>query len=282
MSEIKLSDELGNALRLRFGERVDVPPALETVAALRTIALRASCRAFEPSPVDPDVLDALCAVALSAPSKSDLQQRDIVVVDDPALLAELKRLVSAQAWIAGAPSLLVFCANNRRQRQLHEWHGRAFVNDHLDAFFNASVDAGIALATFIVAAEAAGLGCCPISTIRNEAAAASALLGLPEHVFPVAALAVGHPVVAERPISARLPLSATVHRNRFSEEGLREKVEAYDAVRAAADPDARQRSVERFGHAETYGWSDDKTRQYALPERTGFGAFVREKGFDLS
>ena len=41
--------------------------------------------------------------------------------------------------------LLIFCGNNRRQRLWHGWRDKPFANDHLDAFFNASVDAGIAL-----------------------------------------------------------------------------------------------------------------------------------------
>jgi nitroreductase/FMN reductase [NAD(P)H] len=53
----------------------------------------------------------------------------------------------------------------------------------LDAFFNASVDAGIALASFVIAVEATGLGCCPISTFRNDAQAVSDLLELPDRVF---------------------------------------------------------------------------------------------------
>lgn len=274
-------DDLAARLSARFGAAPPVPDGLAGNTTLNAIAGRASCRRFRPEPVDADLLATLCAVALSAPSKSDLQQRDIVIVDAPEVVEGLKGLLRAQAWIAGAPSLVVVCANNRRQRQIHEWAGRPFVNDHLDAFFNASVDAGILLATLVIAVEAAGLGCCPISTIRNEATAASALLALPDHVFPVAALAVGHPAHAERAVSARLPLGVTVHRNRFGEEGLRAAITNYDTVRAAEKPDATQRSVDLFGRAESYGWSEDKTRQYALPERAGFGAFVRAKGFDL-
>lgn len=276
-----MADSLAQRLEARFGAPVAVPDDVDGNAALRQIAGRASCRAFEARPVETARLEALAAVALSAPSKSDLQQRDIVIVDDPATLEALKGLVSGQAWIAGAPSLLVFCANNRRQRQIHEWTGRPFVNDHLDAFFNASVDAGIALATFVVAAEAAGLGVCPISTIRNRAEEASAILGLPDHVFPVAALAVGYPAPERGGVSARLPLTVTVHRNRFSEEGLRENIADYDDTRADAHAGGPQRSEDRYGRAARYGWSEDKTRQYSLPERTDFGAFVRRKGFDL-
>lgn len=272
-------DDLAALLAARFGAPVAVPADLASLPALAGIAGRASCRRFEDRPVSTEWLEALCAVALSAPSKSDLQQRDIVIVDDPGALAALKSLLAGQGWIAGAPTLLVFCADNRRQRLLHEWSGHPFVNDHLDAFFNASVDAAIALATFVLAAEAAGLGVCPISAIRNEAAAVSDLLGLPDHVFPVAGLAVGHPAEAA-PISPRLPLAVTVHRNRYREEGLREAVARYDDVRAAA-ADAPQRREDLFGRADRYGWSEDKARQYALPERAGFGRFVRGKGFDL-
>ena len=38
---------------------------------------------------------------------------------------------------------------------------------------------------------------------------------------------------------------------------------------------------ERFGTADFYGWSEDKARQYASPQRAGFGAFVRKQGFVL-
>ncbi|MEM6490134.1 MAG: nitroreductase family protein [Pseudomonadota bacterium] len=274
-------DPLASALAARFGAPVDVPQELRGNATLTAMAARGVCRAFRSDPVPAAVLETLAAVALAAPSKSDLQQRDIVIVDDPAALAALKALLTDQAWIAAAPTLLVFCANNRRQRLLHGWRGRPFVNDHLDAFFNASVDAGIALAAFVTAAEAAGLGCCPISAIRNAAGAASDVLGLPAHVFPVAALAVGYPARPAR-IAMRLPLAATVHRNRYGEDRLAAHVEAYDRARAATQPYRQQRAVERWGTVETYTWSEEKTRQYGVPERADFGAFVRARGFDLT
>ena len=232
----------------------------------------------------PELIRTLCALALSAPSKSDLQQRDIVIIEDQAIRSRIDGLLSsgplAQAWIPGAPALLVFCGNNRRQRQIHAWRGKAFVNDHLDAFFNASVDAGIALAAFVMAAEAAGMGCTPISAIRNHAQEISNLLGLPDHVFPVAGLGLGWPAREPR-ISLRLPLSATVHRNRFDETGIKETVEAYDRRRDAAQPVQAQRDIDTYGRADFYGWSEDKVRQYAKPERADWGAFVRAKGFRL-
>ena len=241
------------------------------------MAARRSHRRFLDRPIEPALLETLSALALSSPSKSDLQQRDIVVVQDPELRRALDRLTADQPWTASAPALLVICANNRRQRLLHDWRGHPFANDHLDAFFNASVDAGIALATLVLAAEAIGLGCCPISAMRNHPEAVSDLLALPDHVFPLAGLALGWPAEAGE-ITPRLPLSATLHWDRYDEQDLRGKVAAYDASR----PYETQRFESEFGRDEKYGWSEDKTRQYAKPERAGFGAFIRAKGFDLT
>ncbi len=274
-----MSDRLSALLAARFSDAPQVPADLEQVSSLQAIAGRGSCRSFEPDPVPLDTLRTLGAIALASPSKSDLQQRDIVIVDDVEQKSRLLELVSDQAWTAQVPSLVVFCANNRRQRHLHEMQGLDFANDHLDAFFNASVDAGIALASFVVAAEAAGLGCCPISTIRNRAAEASDILGLPDHVFPVAALAIGRPAVAPR-ISPRLPLRATLHLDRFNETTTAD-IAAYDAERAAVQPYANQRRTDLYGTSDSYTWSMDKARQYSLPERKGFAQFIRSKGFRL-
>ena len=130
--------------------------------------------------------------------------------------ASISSSLKDQDWIPGCPHLLVFLGNNRRQRQVHAWRGHTFANDHLDAFFNATVDAAIALEAFVAAAEAAGLGCCPISVIRNHAEEVSELLGLPYHVFPVAGLGVGAPATPAF-VSTRLPLGLTVHRDRYTD-----------------------------------------------------------------
>jgi nitroreductase/FMN reductase [NAD(P)H] len=273
-------DRLLSVLKARFG----AAPALDTAPAgvevLADMANRRVMRRYLDKPVDPRLVETLCAVALSAPSKSDLQQTDIVIVSDPGQREKLEALLPENPWLKAAPVFLVFCGNNRRHRQLFEWRGRPFVNDHLDAFFNAAVDAGIVLATFVAAADRAGLGTCPVSAIRNHAAAVSDILGLPDHVFPVAGLGAGWPSF-EGVMSPRLGLDVTIHRDRYDEQGLRDRVDAYDRRREMVQPYRSQRFVERFGEASPYGWSEDKARQYSVPERADFGAFVRAKGFRL-
>jgi nitroreductase len=273
--------KLTETLAHRFGEPVE-PIPLEGPAAhlLEQWASRGSCRRFKPDPLPNGWIETLCALALASPTKSDLQQRDILIVEDTAIRNRINELLADQEWIKTAPHLIVFLGNNRRQRQVHQWRGHTFANDHLDAFFNAAVDAGIALSAFVMAAETVGLGCCPISVIRNYSDEVSRLLGLPDHVFAVAALGLGWP--AQRPyMSLRLPLAATVHRDRY-QDCTEAVVDAYDRRRNAVFPYRTQRDVARFGTSDSYGWSEDKARQYAAPERADFGAFVRRKGFNLS
>jgi nitroreductase/FMN reductase [NAD(P)H] len=109
----------------------------------------------------------------------------------------------------------VLCSTNRRQRSFHTLHDIAFQNDHLDAFSNADVDAAIILSSFVLVAEADGLGVCPISAIRTHAAVVSRLLKILDRVFPVAGLALGYPAIvpnkaAAAPIS-KPPVSTQIH-----------------------------------------------------------------------
>ena len=273
-------DRLLAVLKARFGSAPALSEAPRGVDVLADMADRRVMRRYLDKPVDPALLETLCAVALSAPSKSDLQQADIVIVSDKGQREKLEALLPDNPWVKAAPVFLVFCGNNRRHRLLFEWRGRPFVNDYLDPFFNAAVDTGIVLATFVAAADRAGFGSCPISAIRNHAAQVSDILGLPQHVFPVAALGVGWPSF-EGVMSPRLGLDITIHRDRYEERALKDKIAAYDQRREAVQPYKTQRYTDKFGQSTTYGWSEDKARQYSVPERADFGAFVRRKGFKL-
>jgi nitroreductase/FMN reductase [NAD(P)H] len=280
-----LLDRLLTTLKARFGtapalKEAHLPNGTRGVDVLADMANRRVVRRYADKPIDPVLLETLCAVALSAPSKSDLQQADIVIVTDKGQREKLEALIPENPWAKAGPALLVFCGNNRRHRLLFEWRGRPFVNDYLDPFFNAAVDAGIVLATFIAAADRVGLGTCPISQIRNHAAQVAEVLGLPQHVFPVAGLGIGWPSF-EGVMTPRLGLDVSIHRDRYDETGLREKVAAYDLRRNETQPYKTQRFVEKFGEAPDYGWSEDKARQYSVQERADFGAFVRAKGFKL-
>ncbi len=275
--------KLNDLVRSRFGLPTDTGKSVETNPTLEHILSRRSQRKFKSDPVSLDLLDTLLATAFSAPSKSDLQQACVIHVDDRDQQRRIATASPKTAWAAEAPVFLVWCGDSRRIRKLAQWRGHAFANDHLDAFMNAAVDAGICMQTFIVAAESVGLGCCPVSEIRDNIQPLSAELGLPQHVFPVAGLCLGWPAEPGQ-LSLRLPPSVTVHRNRYDDDGLLEAVADYDRRREQIDatPPEQQRLVDRYGVSDDYGWSENRTRQYSQPARDDFGRYIRAQGFDLS
>ena len=256
------ASRLSAAVSRRFGEALQVFPGLPHLEALAALNERSVCRQYKADPVPGPLLRLLCATALAAPTKSDLQQATIVRVADPTKKAALCALLPGSPWLAGAPELLVFCADGWRLRRLFARREVEFPNEHLDAFFNASVDAAIALSAFVSAAELAGLGTCPISQIRDHVAKVDELLSLPDWVVPVAGLAVGYAKVKE-PLSARLSFAATVHTDRYDVDAVERELEAYDARRGR-------------------DWSGDKVKQYTKVMRAGFGAHVTKKRFRLT
>jgi nitroreductase len=268
----------------RFGLPTTVGPDRPAEGTVALLLSHRTHRRYRPDPVSDEVLEILLAAALSAPSKSDLQQVAVIVVRDRDKQATIGSWIPDMPWIATAPLFLVFCGDQRRLRRISsELRSRPFPNDTLDMFMNAAVDAGLVLQSFVIGAEAMGLGCCPISVVRNHVEKLSELLALPAGVFPVAGLTLGYP---SQPgwISMRLPPALTVHTDRYDDSDLPAQVEAYDRRREArhATPRASQRYVERFGVTEPYGWSEDKARQYSVPERHNFGPFIRGHGFGLT
>ena len=267
----------------RFGLPTEAGRGMAADGTVAQILSHRVQRRWKPDPIPEEVLEIVLAAALSAPSKSDLQQVGVVLVRDRAKQALVASWIEDMPWIADAPLFMVFCGDHRRMRRVAELRGKPFPNDTLDMFMNAAVDAGLVMQNFITAGEAMGLGSCPISVVRNHVEKLAELLELPEGVFPVAGLTVGYP--AQRGYtSMRLPPSVTVHTDRYDDRDLPAKLADYDRRREArfATTRDKQRYPELWGHTEPYGWSEDKARQYSVPERHNFGPFIRRHGFGLA
>lgn len=260
----------------RYGQIIDVPEGVQGLPELLRLASQTSHRAWSAQAVDPALVKLLAACALSAPSKSFLQQADIIDVRDPARRAALHALVPSMPWMADAPALLVFCANGRRFKRIFERRDKPFANDHLDGFFNPTVDAALVMMNFINAASAAGLVSCPISMLRNVPQRLAEILALPARVVPVAGLCLGWPTQTRR-VNPRLSLETTFHVDSMAaadddaatDEFDRRYVAARAAVLPADAPPPR-------------AWSDERADQYATSQRADWGRFVRGQGFELA
>ena len=228
----------------------------------------------------PDLPVTPLAAVFSASSKSDFQQGSVLWLKDRTRRDRLAGLFPDMPWIGVAPVFLVFLGDARRLERPGALRGHRLDNGTREGFFNATVDASLALQTCILAAETVGLGTCPISVLRNRVKEVGEILGLPDKVFPVAGLCLGYPAQAGF-VSMRLGPDATVHVDRYDDSGLAAAVDGYDRRRDARFSIAdKQRDPTRFGVAEFYGWSEDKARQAAAAEGKGFATWLRRGHLD--
>jgi nitroreductase len=265
-------------LTARFGYDLHLDGDVEDNAWIKQVLLRRTHRRYSDRPVPEAVVRLILAAAFSASSKSDFQQASVIRVNERGQRDKLAALIPDMPWIGNAPVFLVFLGDARRLERISK---HPVKNGSLEGFFNATVDASLALQTATLAAETLGLGTCPISVLRNHIETVGEILSLPDKVFPVAGLCLGYPA-QQGFISMRLSPEATVQEDRYNDSRTIPAVDAYDRRRDARHSiKDRQKSPEIFGTAAFYGWSEDKARQAMSPEGAGFAAWLRAHGFDL-
>jgi FMN reductase [NAD(P)H] len=280
--EARLMSASSDAIARRFG---DGGPACEGAGdndLIRRVLSRKTVRRYSDRMPSEDLLDLLVASALSASAKSDFQQASILRVRDPQKRAAIGALFPSMPWIGISPVFFVFLGDARRLQRIGQLRGKLVQNGTLEGFFNASIDAALAMQTMTICAESVGLGVCPISVIRNEVDKVADVLGLPDLVFPVAGLCLGYPS-GEGFVSLRLPRRVTTHADRYDDSALAAGIDDYDRRRNAihAIPKEQQRSNAEFGEAAFYGWSEDKARQAAKAEGAAFPPYLRAHGFSF-
>lgn len=279
---MKKNSTIADLIEKRFGLNTDAGRDMQGFDELTNILNHRSHRRYKDEPISDKLLEVLLAAAFSAPAKSDLQQSSVVVIRDKEKQEAIADMIPAMPWLRTCPLLMIFLGDSRRIRRICEMRNKTFANDHLDAFLNAALDAGLVLMNFIRAAEAVGLGCCPISVIRNHIEEVAQLLELPDFVFPVAGMTAGYPS-DDGYLSLRLPPAVNVHINTYNDAQLEQEIDSYDKRRDSifSIPPDKQRKVEEYGVANFYGWSEDKARQVSSRERDQLATYLSKKGFNL-
>lgn len=171
---------------------------METWDALRA---RRNVRSFSEQPVAERDLDRILEAGRRAPSASNWQPWDFVVVTDRAQLRRLSGVWRGAGHVAGAAAAVAIVAplpdDARRAHLLHYDLGQA---------------------TMAIALAAADLGIGTGHAAVEDQDLARELLGLPGDRFLAYLLAVGYP--ADRPLRAitnpdRRPFDQVVHRERW-------------------------------------------------------------------
>lgn len=164
------------------------------------VSQRYSCREYLPTSVDREVMAQVLETARLAPSACNRQPWRFVVVDEPELLAAVKRCYD-RAWLESAPAVIVACG-------VHDeaWH-RADGKDHTD------VDLSIAIEHICLAATSMGLGTCWICNF--EVAQLAEALNIPAGIEPIAIIPIGYPATSQVPEKKRKNMEEVVQWGRF-------------------------------------------------------------------
>jgi len=249
---------------------------------LKTIISRSSVRKFSDKPIPKELLTILLTAAQSAPSKSNLQQYSILIMQDEAIKMKVADLIGNTKWALSAPVFLLFLADIRRNINITNNKGYDHKNNNVDTFMNSVIDSALSMQSFICAAEASGLGVCPISMIRNIIDEIKNICQLPKGVFPIAGLALGWPD-EKAPISIRMPQDIIIHNDYYNEDNLSKKINDYDErfFKFAPILEKKQRHVDIYGVAKKGTWSENIARQLSLPERNNFKAWLKDNGINL-
>ncbi len=194
-------------------------------AALALLRARRSVRRYRSDPVPAALLDELLAAAVWAPSASNRQNWEFVVVTAAATkqlmaeavrtrwqeltadaaadgaLAELRRYAEHFAWFAAAPAVIAV-ACRRPELFLQELLGEDAV-----AVAGQRTAAAMAAQNLMLAATAAGLGSCCLTGPLAAAAALRPLLGLHERQELVCLITVGYPAEELTPPARKAPAS---------------------------------------------------------------------------
>ena len=232
---------------------------------LRAIIGRRSIRKFSKKKISKELLTLLLTAAQSAPSKSNLQQYSILIIDDQKLKNQISNLIGNTKWALSAPVFLLFLADMRRNIKITNDRGYTYKNNNVDTFMNSVIDSALSMQSFICAAEASGLGICPISMIRNIIEEIRVLCKLPDGVFPIAGLALGWPD-EKSPVSIRMSQNIVIHNDHYNEDNLFNKINDYDSrvYDVAPISKEKQRHVDIYGVAKKGTWSENMARQLSL------------------
>jgi len=144
------------------------------------IRTRRSIRSYRPDPIPEDVLNRVLESVRIAPSGSNRQPWEFIIVKDEELKKQMVPVCGNQNFIAEAPLIIVACGYN-----IHYNRG-GYMGE-----MSMLVDVSIAFTHLVLAARAEGLGTCWIGSFNNEDVKKT--LNIPKDVNVVAITPLGYP-----------------------------------------------------------------------------------------
>lgn len=177
---------------------------------IKSVAERKTIRKYTSEDITPELLNNLLEQSFRASTMGGMQLYSVIVTRSSDMKDTLAPFHFNQPMVKTAPVVLTFCADFRRFSEWCKLRDATPGYDNFLSFMNAATDALLVAQTFCTLAEDAGLGICYLGTTIYNSQQIIDALKLPELVFPVTTITLGHP--AENPAQTdRLPIEALIH-----------------------------------------------------------------------
>lgn len=240
-------------------------PTIELLNSHRSI------RKFTDEPVAQSTVDTLIKAGQAAATSSFIQACTVIQVSQGERRDALAEMANNQAYVSEAPVFLVFCADMKRHKLACDMHDADMLSGYTEQFLTASMDCALFAQNVIVAAESLGLGGVYIGGLRNKIQGVSDLLELPELVYPVFGMCLGHP--DQNPeVKPRLPLDVVLKQDRYDDSQDAKRIAAYDS-------DVREYYKTRTGGNKDMTWSEQISGMLVKEARPHMLPFLNGKGF---
>ncbi|MCM1293714.1 MAG: nitroreductase family protein [Bacteroides sp.] len=194
-----------------------------------TLLKRRSIRRYEREAITDEQLEFIYEAIRNTPTSYNGQQYTVIDITDQKIKEDLYKLTD-QKQIKTCAHFMAFCIDYHKIEVGANAKGIEMPKfaDTVDGLFVGIIDASLAMMSALTAAEAQGLGTCPIGYARTAAPEETArLLNLPEGVTVVCGLALGVP--REMPdLKPKQPTELIIQQNKYSDENIESLILAYD------------------------------------------------------
>lgn len=196
---------------------------------LKQIKNRKSVRVYEKKQISDKEKNEILNAAFEAPTAGAQMLYTILDITDEDLKHKLAITCDNQPFIAKAPLVLVFLADQQRWYDSFCFEGCNPRKPGNGDILLASADAIIAAQNTVVAAESLGIGSCYIGDIIEKCEIVRELLELPDYVLPAAMVVYGYPVEAQknRKKPARFDKEYIVSENKYHRLSKKEHEEMH-------------------------------------------------------
>jgi predicted methyltransferase/nitroreductase len=153
-----------------------------------------SIRNYKPDPIDPALVEQVCADAIAGASSSgNLNSVTLILTRDAERKRKLYELHFEQEMVLQAPLVITFCADWYRTREWLRKRGARDNFNNLLGYHVAAFDAIIVAQNVCLGFEALGLGICYMGTTLHSMPAIAEFLELPDTCVPVTTIVAGWP-----------------------------------------------------------------------------------------